>query len=175
MSDTLATARLTLRPRTSDDAVALFATMADADVMRWWSRAPFGSVEDLRDHFADASPDRRDWAVARTGDDRAIGFVGTHRRRAGVSEIGYLFAREAWGSGIAREAVSAVIAHLFAGGERRLFADTDPDNAGSIHLLERLGFVLEGRLRAEWETHIGVRDTLLYGLLQDEWNPSSPA
>ena len=88
-----------------------------------------------------------------------------------MCEIGYLFAREAWGRGIAREAVSAVIAHLFARGERRVFADTDPDNAASIRMLERLGFVREGRLRGEWETHIGVRDSLIFGLLRDAWAP----
>jgi len=32
-----------------------------------------------------------------------------------------------------------------------------------------MGFKLEGLLRAEWETHIGVRDTTLYGLLREEW------
>ena len=56
-----------------------------------------------------------------------------------------------------------------AAGQRRVFADIDPDNAPSIRLVERLGFTIEGRLRAEWETHIGVRDTLIYGLLRDEW------
>ena len=50
-----------------------------------------------------------------------------------------------------------------------MFADTDPDNRFSIGLLQKLGFQLEGHLRAEWETHIGVRDTLLFGLLRDEW------
>ena len=39
----------------------------------------------------------------------------------------------------------------------------------SIALLERLGFQYEGRLRGERETHIGVRDSLIYGLLRDEW------
>jgi RimJ/RimL family protein N-acetyltransferase len=34
--------------------------------------------------------------------------------------------------------------------------------------LTRLGFTLEGRLRAEWQTHIGVRDSLIYGLLAEE-------
>ncbi|MDP3782205.1 MAG: GNAT family protein, partial [Sphingopyxis sp.] len=42
-------------------------------------------------------------------------------------------------------------------------------NCGSIALLERLGFQYEGRLRGEWETHIGVRDSLIFGLLRDEW------
>lgn len=54
-------------------------------------------------------------------------------------------------------------------GVRRVFADTDPDNAGSNQLLKRLGFTLEGRLRGDWETHIGVRDTNLWGLLAAEW------
>jgi RimJ/RimL family protein N-acetyltransferase len=63
-----------------------------------------------------------------------------------------------------------VLDHLFgAEGRRRVFADTDPDNMASRRLLERLGFTLEGRLRAEWETHIGVRDSLIYGLLREEW------
>lgn len=173
MSDAppLATARLTFRRRVPDDADALFATMADADAMRWWSCPPFASPQDLRAYFGKEHPDGRAWAVTRTGDDGAIGFVSAGRRRQAVCEIGYLFARAAWGQGIAREAVSAVVTHLFACGERRLFADTDPDNAGSIHVLERLGFTLEGRLRGEWETHIGMRDSLIFGLLKDEWRP----
>lgn len=166
MTDTLATARLTLRPRIADDAEALFATMPDAGVMHWWSRAPFATLDELRGYFAGESARSRAWAVTRTGDDRAIGFVAASDRRVGVSEIGYLFARDSWGTGVAQEAVAAVIALLFAEGRRRLFADTDPDNAASIGLLERLGFTLEGRLRAEWETHIGVRDSLIYGLLR---------
>lgn len=98
-----------------------------------------------------------------------LGFVSAGLRRPGVSEIGYLFARETWGQGIAFEALSALLTQLFGEGMRRVFADIDPDNAPSIRLVERLGFTLEGRLRAEWETHIGVRDTVIYGLLRDEW------
>ena len=70
---------------------------------------------------------------------------------------------------VAAEAVTRVIDQLFAEGQRRVFADTDPDNVASRRLLERLGFRLEGMLRGEWETHIGVRDTALYGLLREEW------
>jgi cysteinyl-tRNA synthetase len=35
--------------------------------------------------------------------------------------------------------------------------------------LKALGFTLEGRLREEWETHLGVRDTFLWGLLASDW------
>lgn len=45
----------------------------------------------------------------------------------------------------------------------------DPDNPPSIVLLKALSFSLAGRMRAEWHTHIGVRDSLIYGLLAEEW------
>ena len=74
-------------------------------------------------------------------------------------------ARGAWDVRVANNGGPVVefADHLLA------FADTDPENSGSIALLERLGFQYEGRLRGEWETHIGVRDSLIFGLLQGEW------
>ncbi|PMY02106.1 GNAT family N-acetyltransferase, partial [Pseudomonas sp. MPR-R2A5] len=91
-------------------------------------------------------------------------------KRPGVSEIGYLVARQHWGSGIAREAVSAVLDQVLrVEGQRRVIADTDPENTASNGLLKALGFTLEGRLREEWETHLGVRDTFLWGLLASDW------
>ena len=56
-------------------------------------------------------------------------------------------------------------------GARRITADIDPDNQASIRVFERLGFTLEARLRGEWEMHIGVRDSLIYGLLRDDPRP----
>lgn len=105
----LHTERLTLRPRVADDAEALFPTMADPQAMRWWSYPPFTQVDDLRAHFAKEHPDWRGWAVTWRGDDRAIGFVAAGQRRPGVSEIGYLFARDTWGRGVALEALAALL------------------------------------------------------------------
>jgi RimJ/RimL family protein N-acetyltransferase len=165
------TPRLRLRARGPEDAEALFPAMSDPTVMMWWSRAPFETLDELRDYFAvgDGSDPWRAWAITRIGEDRAIGFVAAGEKRGGVSEIGYLLAPEGQGQGLAREAVGGVISRLFVQGQRRLFADTDPENHGSIALLERLGFRREGHLRAEWQTHLGVRDSLIYGLLADEW------
>jgi [ribosomal protein S5]-alanine N-acetyltransferase len=166
----LESARLRLRPRRVDDAVALHPAYADHDLMRWWSSPPHDTVDQTRAHMAQESDGWRCWAITFKGDDRAIGFVAAGEKRQGnVSEIGYLLLREHWGGGIAAEAVSRVIDQLFAEGQRRVFADTDPENAASRGLLEKLGFKLEGMLRGEWETHIGVRDTALYGLLREEW------
>jgi RimJ/RimL family protein N-acetyltransferase len=166
----LESARLRLRPGVASDAEALHPAFADHDLMRWWSNAPHETIAQTRADLAQRAAEWRRWIITLQENDRAIGFVAAGEKRQGnVSEIGYLLAREYWGTGMAAEAVSRVIDQLFAEGQRRVFADTDPDNAGSRRLLERLGFQLEGVLRGEWETHIGVRDTTLYGLLREEW------
>lgn len=166
----LETARLRLRPRTPDDADALFPSLADPELMHFWSGPPHADVRETRAQFGQEAAGWRCWAITLHGDDSAIGFVAAGEKRQGnVSEIGYMLARSHWGTGIAAEAVGAVIDRLFAEGQRRIFADTDPENLTSRRLLERLGFRLEGMLRAEWETHIGVRDTALYGLLAGDW------
>lgn len=166
----LETERLRLRPRRIEDADALHAAHADPELMHFWSSGPHGSVEETRTYFARAAPEWRCWSITRRGDDTAIGYVAAGEKRQGnVTELGYMLAPEHWGGGIAVEAVSRVIDRIFAEGQRRVFADTDPENRRSRALLERLGFTLEGILRAEWETHIGVRDTALYGMLRDEW------
>jgi RimJ/RimL family protein N-acetyltransferase len=91
-----------------------------------------------------------------------------------VSEIGYATVLGRQGQGIGRECVAALISHLFAAeGLRRVWADVDPDNAGSNALLKSLGFTLEGWLRETWNTHIGVRDSLIWGLLAAEWSPKT--
>jgi ribosomal-protein-alanine N-acetyltransferase len=166
----LETPRLILRPRLAEDAEALHPAFADVELMTYWSGPPHTDVAQTRADFEREAPEWRRWVITRKGNDTAIGIVAAGEKRQGnVTELGYLLAREHWGGGIAHEAVSAVIDQVFAEGQRRIFADTDPDNASSRALLERLGFKFEALLRAEWETHLGVRDTTIYGLLRDEW------
>jgi len=171
----LVTDRLTLRQLGPADAEPLHQALSDPETTRWWSRAPSQSVAETRAYLNERhGPEWRWWIVTRTGEDRALGWVSAgEKRQGGVSEIGYILAPAAQGHGIAREAVSAVIDRLFAEGQRRVFADTDPDNDASNRLLARLGFRHEGTLRGEWETHIGIRDSLIWGLLAAEWPVSS--
>ena len=169
---TLTTARLVLRQLREDDAAALFAALSDPEVMIWWSSGPHASPAETVEYVQGNAAEGRGylcWAIT-AGDDVALGWVILIDGKPDVKEIGYILRRDQWGSGIAREAVTRVIDHGFGEmGLRRVFADTDPENGGSIGLLERLGFRREGRLRGEWQTHIGVRDSLIYGLLRDEW------
>lgn len=168
--------RVRLRPLRVDDAPALHAVYADVAAMTWWTHGPFERIEETQAKLADnlSHDDWRSWAITLATDDIAIGTVAAHEERQGrVAEIGYSLVPAHWGSGLAREAVGLLIDYLFeVEGYRRIFADTDPDNVASNGLLTRLGFTLEGRLRGHWETHIGVRDSLIWGMLREEW--SSP-
>lgn len=173
----LTSQRLRLRPLSADDADALHPLYADPVAMRWWSHPPHATIEETRAQLAEraAAADWCNWAITIEGDDRAIGTVASYELRQGrVHEIGYSLLPIHWCRGYATEAVSRLIDHLFDDRHaRRIFADTDPDNSASNALLTRLGFVVEGRLRAHWQTHIGVRDSLIWGLLSADWGSRS--
>jgi len=169
---TLHTQRFLLRPLTRGDAPALFPSFADSDVMRWWSRGPFASEAELADWLVPEGgwKDGRSWAVVESAEGPAIARLAAIDRGDGITELGYLVVRERQGEGVVREALAALISHLFAAEQRRrLFADTDPENVASNRVLQSLGFTFEGRLREHWTTHIGRRDSLIWGLLAQEW------
>jgi [ribosomal protein S5]-alanine N-acetyltransferase len=169
---TLKTSRLVLRQLMIGDADALFKTLSDDEVMRYWSDGPHQTVDDTRSYIAwnaDLRSDHKCWAITSDGMD-AMGWVILIPRRKDNFELGYILGRQHWRQGYLSEAAKAVLDYGF--GElrvRRIMADTDPDNDASIALLEKLGFRKEGYLREEWQTHIGVRDSLIFGLLRREW------
>ena len=170
---TLRTARFILRELVRSDAAALYPSFSDPEVMRWWSCAPFASEEALAGWLVPDSgwDEGRSWAVVEAEGGPAIARLAVMDRGDRVSELGYLVVRERQGEGIARECLAALVDHLVRSEKRRrLYADVDPDNAPSNRLLESLGFTLEGRLREHWTTHIGRRDSLIWGLLAHEWN-----
>tara|TARA_R110000868_G_scaffold26220_5_gene101263 strand:+ start:220 stop:1053 length:834 start_codon:yes stop_codon:yes gene_type:complete len=163
----LTTERLLLRPMVPEDCEAFLPALTDPETMKYWSRGPLAGIEAVRDYLG--------WNIRGDGVETfvltlkdaprdALGWVVLMDRKNNAAETGYMMRPDQQGHGYAREATAAVVEHGFmTRGLRRIYADTDPDNAGSIRLLESLGFQLEGRLRAAWETHIGVRDSLIFG------------
>lgn len=172
---TLTTARLVLRPIRHRDGDALHAALSDPETMTYWSSGPRTSVEQSRTYVARNVEGLGSQCFAITlpdAIDDALGWVILMDRQPRIGELGYILRPDAVGRGFAREAVSAVIDHAFGTRNmRRVWADTDPDNARSVRLLEALGFQREGHLRGRWETHLGVRDSLIYGLMTDDPRP----
>ncbi len=168
------TPRLRLRPIRESDIDAIFAMRSDIAVTRYLNHAPFTERAQAERRVANLMQvnDDRTWAIALPGDDRLIGtvtlfsFVREHKR----CELGYELAPSAQGRGYAIEAVRAALTHAFSvEGMERIEADVDPRNAPSRRLVERLGFKLEGTLRARWYVNGEVCDASFYGLLRHEF------
>jgi [ribosomal protein S5]-alanine N-acetyltransferase len=165
------TCRLVLRPLVPSDACDAHRFLSDERVMQYWSSGPHTDIGDTERYITGncTGGTHESWAITEDGGP-AIGWVNQCERRPLVYELGYILAADQWGKGLAREAVTAALEYAFGTlGARRVYADCDPDNLSSIRLVESLGFVHEGHLRAEWETHIGIRDSLIFGLLSHEW------
>jgi ribosomal-protein-alanine N-acetyltransferase len=167
---TLKSDRLAMRPIVIGDADAMHHFFSDEEAMQYWSSGPHKTLGETRAYvLVNATNDKYlTWAITEDGGE-ALGWVCLIPGREGVAEIGYNLRRSHWRKGYVGEAVARVIAHGFTNmGLRRIRADTDPDNAGSNALLESLGFQREGYLREEWITHLGVRDSIIWGLLKTE-------
>jgi RimJ/RimL family protein N-acetyltransferase len=99
--------------------------------------------------------------------DLAFHFVELPR----TAEIGYSLNPSHWGQGLAFEATSRLLELAFTGLElHRLMAYTAQDNLRSQHLLERLGFRLEGRTLESYEVDGVWIDEFQYALLEREWS-----
>jgi RimJ/RimL family protein N-acetyltransferase len=115
-------------------------------------------------------------------DERVVGFV--RLALGGVmkaGKLGYAIHAAHWGHGYATDAVGTLIGFGFTTLDlHRITAAVGPDNQASIHVLDRLGFALEGRLRDHVFTSGAWRDSLLYSLLQHDHDrrqapPGAPA
>lgn len=111
-------------------------------------------------------------AVTLKSNQVLIGNCGIRMDKAGAvqADIGYELDPQYWNHGYATEAAHAIVDFGFTNlGVHRVWSWCVADNLGSAHVLEKLGMRLEGRLR-ENEFYKGRRwDTLLYGILANEW------
>ncbi len=78
-----------------------------------------------------------------------LGLCGLLKREALEDfDIGYAFLPEFWSQGYALEAAAAVLSYARdTFGLERVVAITSVDNQRSIHLLEKMGFEFERRVR----------------------------
>jgi RimJ/RimL family protein N-acetyltransferase len=143
-TDRIETARLVLRRAEAGDLADLHAVFTRPEAMRYWSTPAHESLAQTRvwlDRMIDAPAAEADDFVIEIG-GRVVGKAGAWR----LPEVGFILHPDHWGKGLAREALTAVIAHLFrAHPLARLTAEADPRNARSLALLTRLGFHETGR------------------------------
>jgi RimJ/RimL family protein N-acetyltransferase len=150
---TLHTARLRLRPFNDTDANALFALHSSAHVLRYWDAPPWSErvraekfITTSRQMAQEGTGARL--AVAGVSDEAFIGWCSLTRWNPNYrsASMGYCLDEAAWGHGYATEAARALLQWAFDTLDlNRVQAETDTRNAASARVLEKLGFVREGR------------------------------
>ena len=166
------TERLHLRPLSTADAPAIFRMRSDSETMRFWDWPPAKNQSDVSETIAAQIDDMESgrsiyWAICL--EDNAIGCCDLSEidRQHTRAEIGYIFARNYWGQGLAQEAMKAVVGYAFGALElQRLYARIHAKNEASRRLLTRLGFSYEGTLRSHVVRDGARRDCQIYGLLR---------
>ena len=100
----------------------------------------------------------------------AIGYVPGIDVERYSAEIGYWLGESHWGHGIATEALLLVTDHVFGTVNLlRLFALPFADNAGSMRVLEKAGYVREAILRSSSVKYGQPRDQALYAKINTRW------
>lgn len=156
------------------DGPALHAIYGDDESCRYLTRPAMKTVEDTV-AMIQQWENREDinWVLANTADGPALGRISVYAsHKPNVWEAACMIAPAGRGRNLAARGLALLIDEAFATRPiRRIMADVDPDNIPSVRVFEKLGFGYEGRLRGEWETHIGVRDSLIFGLLREDPRP----
>lgn len=125
---------------------------------------------DFLDHVVHQHPVRV-WAIEVDGEAAGgIGLVQLTDVERISAEIGYWLGEQFWGRGVMTDALGAVTAEAFRQMEvRRIFALPFADNIGSIRVLEKARYQLEGRMPQSAVKDGVVRDQLMFGTYKDRW------
>lgn len=114
-------------------------------------------------HVAQQTPATA-WAIEVDGAAAGgIGIVQSTDVERVSAEIGYWLGEPFWGRGIMTDVLRAVTAETFARSElQRIFALPFAHNHGSVRVLEKAGYVLEGRMRQSAIKEGVICDQLMY-------------
>ena len=174
-TQTLHTARLTLRRFTAADAGAMFRNWAgDDEVTRYLTWPTHGSVDISAMIIADweknyARDDFYQWAIEFEGE--VIGSISVVSQNDSVEkmEIGYCMGKAWWHRGIMSESLAAVIGYLFDEvGVQRIESRHDPRNPHSGGVMRKCGMKFEGTHRRADRNNQGICDASTYAILRDE-------
>ncbi len=140
------TERLILRDTRMSDVPALFGFLGDREAMQYTHCC--ASLRACARHVAGHEWQRRrigraPWTIARKADGAIIGWGGLYEDpfdRGWGFEVGYWFARSAWGQGYASELVQASLDFAHDRGVALVSAFARPENSASRRALEKAGF-----------------------------------
>ncbi len=151
----LATARLDLRCLTVDDASFILQLLNDPDFIRFIGDKGVRTVDDARQYIVSgpmASYERHGfglWLVELKRSSIPVGMCGLLKRETlDDVDIGFAFLPRHRSHGYGFESASAVMQYgRDVLGLKRIVAITNPDNVGSIRLLQKIGLSFDRMIK----------------------------
>ncbi|QUS35301.1 GNAT family N-acetyltransferase [Falsirhodobacter algicola] len=145
----IGTDRFHLRPVRRSDTGLLGHYASDLRVARMTSRIPHpmppGAIEAFVTRAMNPSCEEAIWVMDGSSTElgEVLGIISLTKMDRGQSEIGYWVAPAFWNTGLASEAVAALVAANPLG-NTAIFASVFQDNPGSARVLTNNGFVYLG-------------------------------
>jgi RimJ/RimL family protein N-acetyltransferase len=170
-----------LRPLEPSEAPAVAPWFNDQEVIRFTTRwRPLTVVEEeeyIRKHLGSEAAVM--FAIALKESDRLIGVTGLHQidSRNRVASFGILIGeKDAWNEGHGTEATRLVVQYAFdTVNLHRVWLHVSEFNPRGVRAYEKAGFRHEGRLRQDHFREGRYWDTLVMGVLRDEWRSGKDA
>lgn len=162
-----------LRPLRPSDAGEIYRHLKDKKIKRYTSRIPHPYTLKDAKSFLKGS-------IKRMGKGEAIHYAITHDgvllvgiiSLVGISkenknaELGYWLAEKQWGKGIMTQCASLIVQYGFSKLKlHKICSSAIKKNSGSIRVLEKNGFVLEGTQKDQIFRFGKWQDLLQYGLI----------
>lgn len=155
--DTLQTDRLLLRRPRRDDARAIFERYAsDPEVTRYLGWPRHHSVGETQSFLQISDNEWQRWPagpylILGREDGALLGGTGFTFETPRRASTGYVLTQDAWGRGLATEALGAMVDLAPSLGLARLYALCHPDHRASYRVMEKCGFTREATLRRHTE------------------------
>ena len=163
------------------DVTGLFAILSDPEVLKYTPRQVHKSINETNallhrwiDSYEQNEVSRR--GIVHKNYKVVIGVCGfiNWNKIDQRGEIAYILARKFWGQGYIPEAIQEVIKFGFEVMKlNRIEALCEPENRGSIRVLEKVNMHHEGRLR-DYQFDKGAFHAVeMYSILRREWNTTT--
>jgi RimJ/RimL family protein N-acetyltransferase len=158
--------RLSIRKFTLDDAPFIFELLNEPDWIKFIGDRHIKTPEDAKNYIVNVlfsiyrKYDFGPYLIALKENEKPVGMTSLIKRDALSNvDLGFAFLKKYRAQGYAFEAVKATqnYAHNTLG-IVALLAITNPDNAASVHLLKKSGFVFDKKIRLPGESE----DLLLF-------------
>lgn len=176
--DSIATDRLLIREFKASDWRSVHVYASDPETVRYMDWGP-NTESDTKAFVKRAIGAQRsrprthyDLAVTLRTTGKLVGacaILVNPARKEG--DVGYCLNRSYWGRGYGTEAARGMLSLGFTRlALHRITGRCDPRNIASNKVLTKAGMSLEGRMREDFLVRGRWTDTMVYGILEREWN-----